>query len=178
MIKKGWGNKKLGKFLEIGAPLDSTLDVAKENGWMPLGLDLIKRESVHPFLVANFEEYETSEKYDVIWAAHIFEHFKDPIGVVEKCASLLIDGGILFVIMPDPWFVDWGDNPYQWIHWNIKEHHILWDRDSFCDVMETFGFEITKKHRNTTYEYLCSGDFHIIGQKTDDTNRHRELQQT
>ena len=165
IIKESFGNRSLGKFLEIGSPNDSVLDVAKVNGWHPIGLDLIKRNSNHGFLEVDFENYEFQKKYDAIWASHIFEHFKDPIGMVKKCAKILVEGGILFVVMPDPWFVDWANNPYEWIHWHIKEHHILWDLDSFCAVLEESGFEIIKKHRNTTYEFLCSGDFHIIARR-------------
>lgn len=164
-IKENFESRKLGKFLEIGAPNDSILDVAKENGWMPTGLDLIKRNSKHLFLNVDFENWVTSDRYDIIWASHIFEHFKDPIGMLKKCTEFLVDGGILFVAMPDPWFVDWSNNPYEWIHWHIREHHILWDLDSFCDVMENCGFKIIKKHRNTSYNFLCSGDSHILGKK-------------
>jgi len=164
-IKESFGKKGMRNFLEIGSPNDSILDVAEENGWIPVGLDLTKRKSNYHFLDVDFETFKFRDIYDVIWASHIFEHFKDPIGMIKKCAGILVDGGILFVVMPDPWFVDWSNNPYEWIHWHIKEHHILWDLDSFCDVLKDAGFEIIKKHRNTTYDFLCSGDFHILAKK-------------
>jgi len=164
-IKETFGKRKLGKFLEIGSPNDCVLDVAKGNGWIPIGLDITKRNSKYQFLEVNFERFRVLNEFDVIWASHIFEHFKDPIGMVKKCAKFLVEGGILFVVMPDPWFVDWANNPYEWIHWHIREHHILWDLDSFCDVLEESGFQVVKKHRNTTYDFLCSGDFHIVAKR-------------
>jgi hypothetical protein len=71
---------------------------------------------------------------------------------------------VLFVAMPDPYFIDFSD-PYKWGHWHLKEHHMFWDMDSFCAMMERHGFKTVRKHRNVGYDFICIGDYHLIFQK-------------
>jgi len=153
-------------FLEIGCVNPTLLDKAVEHGFKAIGLDIIEHSfPPHEMLKDNFEELENPEPMvDVIWASHIFEHFKDPIQAGRKCYDLLNDNGILFVAMPDPFMIDW-KQPYTWGHWHINEHHILWDMDSFCAAMEKLGFKTIFKHRNTNISFVCVADYHVMLQK-------------
>jgi len=62
-------------------------------------------------------------------------------------------------------FIDWKGDPYEWVHWVHKEHHIMWDMDSFVDVIKENGFEIVFAKHNLTQEFSCWGDFHILAKK-------------
>lgn len=154
------------KFLEIGSASHYVLDEARHDGFETTGLDIIKHDFQHPMLQANFEEMPLGyiQKQDVIFASHIFEHFKDPLQAARKCHQLLNQNGILFVAMPDPYMIDWKD-PYTWGHWHLKEHHILWDMDSFCSMMEEHGFKTVLKTRNTSLGFICVADYHLIFKK-------------
>lgn len=160
--------KKLGRpdgyFLEIGAASDAVLDEAKKLGMSVHGVDIMKRQSNHKFTCANFETEPMSEKYDHIFASHVWEHFLDPIQAAAKAFALLNDGGLIFISMPDPYQIEWRD-PYAWGHWHLKEHHIMWDMDSFCEVMEQLGFEVVFKHRNFSNKFICVGDYHLMFRK-------------
>jgi hypothetical protein len=66
--------------------------------------------------------------------------------------------------MPDPRFIDW-DNVYRWGHWALREHHIIWDMDSFIKEAEKLGFKAVYKNRNDLFEQICTRDYQIILQK-------------
>lgn len=100
--------------------------------------------------------------YDIIWAYHTMEHEKDPLEKLALYNRLLKDKGILFVAMPDPFFIEFGDI-YKWDHWLLREHHIMWDMDSFCDEAKALGLKIVYKTRNTAVK-VCK-DMHIILEK-------------
>ena len=158
-------NGKTGSLLEIGSINDGLLNYAKDFGHKPCGLDIPKRDSDHKMFSGDFETIDFKNKYDIVFASHIFEHFLDPIGAVEKCNSILNDDGVLFVAMPDPYFIDYA-NVYLWGHWHVEEHHIMWDMESFIDVVESKGFTCELKHRSTgTKGFICWGDFHLIFKK-------------
>jgi SAM-dependent methyltransferase len=157
------GNK--GHFLEIGCSYSYILDKARELGMQTYGANISKVSfDNHPVKVCDFEKEEFFDKYDVIYSSHVFEHFKDPIEAAQKCYDMLNEGGVLFVAMPDPFFIDWG-KPYLWGHWHIKEHHILWDMDSFCEEMEKLGFKTVDKQRNMEGEFIYCAEMFLTFQK-------------
>lgn len=54
---------------------------------------------------------------------------------------------VLSIILPDPFFVDWQQDPYQFLHWNPRKNHIIWDMDVFCEEAEWMGFKIESAER-------------------------------
>jgi 2-polyprenyl-3-methyl-5-hydroxy-6-metoxy-1,4-benzoquinol methylase len=69
--------------------------------------DLIKQareENSAPninYKVSLLEELELEDKFDVVLMSFILEHVADPIKTLEKAASFLNSGGILFVMIPN-----------------------------------------------------------------------------
>ena len=166
--KVGFGN-----FLEIGCINDAILDAASRMGSKTFALDIVSRETKHEQIICDFNEMDTEElikkegKFNVIWASHVFEHFKDPLKALDQCTDLLNDGGYLFVAMPDPFFIDFND-VYKWGHWHVYEHHIMWDRDSFVDEVSKRGYECLLKFRNSgSTGFICTGDYHLIFRKAE-----------
>lgn len=165
-------SRETPSILEIGAINPTTLDVFKSVGFNTQGLDIYNHPlGNHPLEVGNFETREMFKKFDVVWASHIFEHFKDPIAAIKKCNEILRDNGILYIAMPDPHFIDFED-PYKWGHWHLREHHILWDMDSFADVLRDNGFQVIHKARNTFTDQICTLDFSIIAKKRIDVKHY------
>jgi SAM-dependent methyltransferase len=154
------------RLLDIGAINDGIMDEALDRGINPCGFDIVDRKSKHRLIVGDFEGSIDPSwgSFSVITASHVFEHFKKPLNAIANCHRLLKPGGRLFVAMPDPYFIDW-KNPYAWGHWHIKEHHIMFDMDSFAKELEAFGFKILIKRHNVSSEFICTGDFHIIAEK-------------
>ncbi len=48
-----------------------------------------------------FENYETNERYDCIFIAHVLEHLADPVSVLAKARELLTPKGRIFLIVPN-----------------------------------------------------------------------------
>lgn len=156
-----------GKFLELGTVNEALIEHAKELGFDAYGSDYSYRESKNKMIFGDFEKEDFSEHYgtfSVLFASHIFEHFKSPLLALNKCNDLLCSGGRIFLAMPDTYFIDW-KNPYAWGHWHIEEHYTLWDMNSWVDEMKQAGFKILFKTHNTRPEFVCSGDFHVIAEK-------------
>jgi len=155
------------KFLEIGCINEALLDKAKEQGWDTFAADINPTvQGKHTRITCNVEDKKSLEnlpKMDVIWASHIFEHFKDPIQVAFELKYKLNKGGYLFVAMPDPWFINF-NKVYDWDHWAIREHHILWDMDSFCDVLIKLGYKLVMSKRNCLTDMICNRDYHLLFQ--------------
>ncbi len=156
-------NPNIEKFSEIGAINHKLLDEAKALDWETLGVDINPNVASkdHRIDICDVEKYALKEKQDVIWASHIFEHFKDPLKVAENLYNSLNKDGILFVAMPDPFFIDW-TRPHTWVHWHLREHHILWDMDSFIEKLEDMGYECVLQKRNDSTGFVCYGDYHLI----------------
>jgi SAM-dependent methyltransferase len=151
-----------GRVLEIGSVSPALLDAFAAQGYETLGMDIFTHPlGAHRLLVGDFESMALLPSADVIWASHILEHLHDPLGAVRKLHGMLGRGGLLFVAMPDPYAVDWSC-PYVFAHWNLDEHHILWDLRSFCQVLEAAGFEILLANRNYEPFFVCTSDYHIL----------------
>ena len=155
-------------FYEIGAVAPFLLTQAKKRGFKTYALDIIDHKfDGHVNITGDFEDPKTVEGHprpDVIWASHVFEHFKNPIAMARRCFEIMQPGGVMFVAMPDPYLMDL-KSPQLWGHWHLKEHHILWDMQSFCEMMEEQGFKTVLKVRNAGYRFICIGDYHLIFQK-------------
>lgn len=156
------------KFLEMGTVNEAILDQAKELGFDTWGSDFFERESPHQMIFGDWEKVDMKKHlgtFQFILASHIFEHFQKPLDMLQKAYDLLEERGRILIAMPDPYFIDW-KNPYvSWGHLWIKEHHIMWDLDSWAQEMELLGFKILIKKHNITQGFICGGDFHIIGEK-------------
>lgn len=156
-------------FFEIGSANPYVLDAAKKRGFKTAGLD-INPNSVkspdHDFIFGDVENKEVSDKIqqcDIIWAAHVFEHFHYPLEVAKTCFNKLNSKGRVVISMPDPYFIPWS-NPKLWGNWMIREHHIMWDMDSFIDELIAIGFELELAKRNVD-KFFGSGDYTIIMRK-------------
>lgn len=139
--------------LNVGDYEDTFLDYLKKHDWNNMSLatiDIIPRESRHRLITANFEDHDFgSEKFDIIWMSHFFEHTKSPKDVLLKVKSLLNPGGIIFNAMPDTNHINWSD-PLSWLFWVVEEHHTLWNVYDFVTfAKEEAGLDCLYKNIST-----------------------------
>ena len=156
-------------FCEIGAINNTMLNTAKELGWDTLRLDIneCSDEDGHKTIIGDIENPDIVRRLnqiDCFWMAHTVEHLKDPILTLKNVRECLSKDGLVFISMPDPFFVDWSA-PSTWGHWALREHHILWDMDSFIELMEEIGFKLLHKQRNLAAKFICCLDYHLVFQK-------------
>ena len=151
--------------LDIGSITCSILDCFVHLTYKTYGMDIHDHPfGNHELIVSDFETYDISkapDKFSLIWASHVIEHFKDPVAAIKKMRQMVCDGGLLFVAMPDTYFIDFG-KPYKWGHWHLDEHHTLWGLEDFCNLLNECGFDIIVKRHNPQIDLICIGDMHIL----------------
>lgn len=164
-------HKNIKTFCEIGAINNTLLDVGKGKfDWETIRLDInsSSKDSTHRIITGDIEDDDIVSKLnniDCIWMSHLVEHLKDPIQTLKNVRDCLSEKGLVFIAMPDPYFIDW-DASSQWGHWSLREHHIMWDMESFIELMAELGFGIIFKKRNLlSGKFICCMDYHLIFMK-------------
>lgn len=161
----------IASFFEIGAIQDYVLDYVHHKEVKTIGNDIIERKSKHKMIYGDFETVSIDEKFDVIWASHVFEHFIDPITALKKCYSLLNDDGLIYIAMPDVFFLN--IEKCQTFDFHTQEHHILWNMNDWIKICEENKFKCIFKERSLDIykqqpkdaPYFWKQDFKIICQK-------------
>ena len=82
-----------------------------------------------------FEDFQTKEKYDLIWASHVLEHTMNVGLFLDKCMSLLSKDGWLCIMVP----------PYKS---NIVGGHVQtgWNLGQLMYVLLLRGYDIKNGH--------------------------------
>lgn len=65
------------------------------------------------------------------------------------------------ITAPDPFFCEWGNNPYSFPHWNPRKFEILWDMDSFCEYITNKGILIENAWRDFEINSATPMSFHV-----------------
>jgi SAM-dependent methyltransferase len=90
-----------------------------------------------------FFAQETNEKVDVILAIDSFEHFADPLGVLQVMRCLLRDSGFALISFGPPWGHPLGGHLFSvfpWAHLLFTERSLIrWRSDFKCDGAARFG---------------------------------------
>lgn len=97
-----------GKILEIGCSYGNYLFQLKKLGWDVKGIELTKDAVEHgknklglDILNIGIQDFESEEKFDIIYLRMVLEHVESPKLVLKKCYSLLKPHGKLVLILPD-----------------------------------------------------------------------------
>jgi len=99
---------KNGKILEIGCSYGLYLFQLKMIGWDVKGIELNKKAVDYgknklslDILNLDIQDYESEEKFDIIYLRMVLEHVESPKIVLKKCHALLKPHGKLVLILPD-----------------------------------------------------------------------------
>jgi len=94
--------------LDIGSGLCVFPYKMKEAGWDPTALDPDPRSCNHAEKVvgikavcADFLKYRDLGKFDVVTFNKVLEHVKDPVSMLAKAKENLLEGGFVYVELPD-----------------------------------------------------------------------------
>lgn len=163
-------NPNIKIFCEIGSTNPAILDEAKKEGWETTMLDInpATKSDNHKVVIRDIENPEISwnlTNMDCIWMSHLVEHLRYPLASMGNIYNSLTKDGLLFVSMPDPFFIDW-NCPSSWGHWALREHHILWDLDSFIEMMEEIGYKcVYSKRFGFEKSFICVREYHLLFRK-------------
>jgi len=74
---------------------------------------------------------------------------------------LIPEGDEVIISQPDPFFVEWGNDPYSFIYWNPRKYRALWDMESLVDSLPEMGYEVIDYERDFNVHSLTPQHFHI-----------------
>ena len=97
-----------GRFLDLGCAGGEFLQVARQKGWEPTGLDVSEaavseaRRRCSERVILGDEEILLREgaQFELVHCGHTLEHMPDPATFLDKAHSLLVEGGHLVVEVP------------------------------------------------------------------------------
>ncbi len=100
---------KPGRMLDVGPGTGIFLFLAKERGWIPLGIDICelsadkaKEEFEIKVDVGSFDTYPYEDgSFDCITMLDVVEHSRDPLAFLRRAFDLLRPGGVIYVAVPN-----------------------------------------------------------------------------
>ncbi|TAN34194.1 class I SAM-dependent methyltransferase [Patescibacteria group bacterium] len=145
---------KRAKIVDIGCSTGCLLNMLKEKGYVNLlGIDpsptcvkTVKELYGIDAVADTISNFSAENKFDVIILSAVLEHLVDFSGSVDKIQSLLNEGGLLFVEVPDATrFDSYIFTPFQ----QFSIEHIDYFSDvSLKNLLGKFGFEIVEMQKN------------------------------
>jgi SAM-dependent methyltransferase len=94
--------------LDIGSGMGTFLYAAKPHYKEVIGLDVseqmgsfVTRQLGVPVFIKQFDEFTYPEKFSLIHMSHVIEHVPDPNKWLQKAKTMLADGGILVINVPN-----------------------------------------------------------------------------
>jgi len=133
--------------LEIGPGTGITLQMLEKEGFSVTGIEpneicvkYINQKLKNGFCKLGFiEDIPISEKYDVIWLSHCFEHMVRPDLVLRQCKHLLTKNGFIFIAVPDCENINTLNDS---IHDNASAYHF--SKKSLKKLAENAGLTVEK----------------------------------
>ena len=162
------------KLLDIGCAYGPFLEAAKLSLWQPIGTDICREaveyvnNTLHtPAFVSAFPAMPDS--FDYIYKKHltgfgydtrievikensftavtmwyVIEHFQDLDAVLQKVASLLVQGGIFAFSTPNLSGITGKQSLYEFASKSPIDHYSIWDSDEVVKVLEKYNFKVCR----------------------------------
>lgn len=151
---------KGSKVLDIGCSNGVFLDIFKNHGWKTFGVEPSESGKTaakkgHKISKKYFEKTTFPNNYfDLIIMNHTLEHVGDADLVLKKIHSILKNGGILFVDVPNAGGFGSRILKSKWPYRLPLEHRYQFTYDSLSRKMKKAGFNIRFwKSRSGVFEY-------------------------
>jgi 2-polyprenyl-3-methyl-5-hydroxy-6-metoxy-1,4-benzoquinol methylase len=148
--------------LDVGAYCGYFLDVAREAGFRPEGLELSRWAAGHArslgFTVHGVplsELVARGAQYDVVTLWDVVEHFADPRTELESAFRLVRPGGRIYLSTIDAGSLVARLLGAQW-PWLMDMHLFYFGRSTLATLLEEVGFRVKDTR---TYTHIISADY-------------------
>ncbi len=148
IVEKVLPHQASGEWLDVGFGNGALLFTAQEYGFTPVGVD-VRADNVALMRALGIEAHcqpmETlnfGPRFAVVSMADVLEHVPFPLDALRGAHAMMIEGGILFVSMPNIETMVWrllddtGRNPY----WGEIEHYHNFSRPLLYAALADCGF--------------------------------------
>jgi SAM-dependent methyltransferase len=147
-----------GRLLEIGCGLGRTLQLL-EGDFETHGIDIsayaveLARQVAPRSQIAQMDARDLAAldavpfevaSFDVILAAHVFEHLADPGETVAQCARLLKPGGLLLFLVPNTRCVSRRWKGKDWFGFRDAGHVSLLSPDKWLALVRASGLRVVR----------------------------------
>ena len=145
-----------GRLLDFGCGWGFFLDVARERGWLPYGLEplpghaLYVRAKVEADVVTDILRDSTypADYFDAITSFQVFEHLPDPAGDLVRLQQALRPGGILLIEVPN--IKTWGVRLMGKRHRHFVPDHLnFFSDETLGRLFQASGLEILETYHPT-----------------------------
>lgn len=99
------------------------------------------------FQAAFLAEYDPQKKFQVIVCLGSAEHFTDLEGDLKKMKSLLQDGGVCYMEIPNNLAYDDGEHNFRQLDYGSRQYEWHFDKEEWEAKFVEAGFEIKKFYR-------------------------------
>ncbi|AKL72323.1 Glycosyl transferase family 2/Methyltransferase domain [Actinobacteria bacterium IMCC26256] len=153
------GSQKPGKVLDIGCSDGSVASELRASGHEVTGIDLEEspgvRENVDHFFKADLDKGLPAEivgKFDIVLAADVVEHVRDPANLLSEMRELLSSDGSIVVSVPNfgHWYprtrILFGSFDYDRRGILDGTHLRFFTRSSFERLIKSQGLRVKRRH--------------------------------
>jgi SAM-dependent methyltransferase len=138
-------------------------------GWSPVGLDIdpvaadsAQRSSgceVKVGTLRNADFYDAS--FDMIFMNHVLEHLHDLTESLRRCHDLLLPGGRIVLVYPNPGSLGGRANREYSPIWDPPRHLVLPTCESIAGLLRRLGFEQVEASTSAK----CAGTYRAVARQ-------------
>jgi 2-polyprenyl-3-methyl-5-hydroxy-6-metoxy-1,4-benzoquinol methylase len=139
-----------GSILDVGCGTGDFLTTCKEGGWSVTGIEpgVLAREKASlntgTPVRSDISELEPGGKFDAITLWHVLEHMPDPGVSIGKLASLLNEGGLMLLALPNPSSADCQHYGEYWAAYDTPRHLYHFSRNQVIQLCANQGLRVEK----------------------------------
>jgi len=167
------GLKQNLKVLDIGTGYGFYLKAFKDRGYIPLGIEVLKaparfaRKSFKlNILEGDYSKHKFKDTtFDLITLFDVFEHFRNPIKIVNKIKLELKKKGLVIIQTPNINSLIYKITGKKWFWLLIPQHLFLYSIQSLKYLLEKNGFEIFKIQSWDAFEEFAYNILWVLGVK-------------
>ncbi len=150
---------KKGRILDVGCGRGDFLQLMKDRGWTPTGLELDERVESHGKRVGmdlragSLDSVRFPDNhFDAVTFWHVFEHMRNPGWVLKECRRILKPGGVLLISVPNIGSLQARLSGKHWFHLDPPFHLYHYSLANLKKLIEDSSFKTLKvKHFSLEY---------------------------
>lgn len=155
--------KEQASLFEIGCAAGFFLDEAQMGGYKVAGLELSQVAANYghknglDIKCCSFLDYVSKEKYDIICAFYVIEHFEYQEKVFYKMLSMLNKKGFLFLALPSMYGPTFNTNPTEWFRTHPEDHFMDYSHKSLKKLFKQLNMKVIYSKPVSYHPYRDQG---------------------